>query len=443
MNFTDLIEKKKQGKPHSKDEINHIVKSFMAGTVSDAQVAAWLTAVCFKGMNVDETAYLTEALGHSGKVIDFGELASKVVDKHSTGGVGDKVTITLIPLLAAAGVPVAKLADRGLGAAAGTVDKLEAIPSLNTNLSTQAIVNQVKNINAVIASQADDLAPADKKMYILRNEIAAVDSAPLLASSIISKKLASGASNIIIDVKYGSGAFMDTPEDAVNLSKLMVEVGKILKKSITAIVTSMEEPLGRAIGNSLEVIEAIKFLKGEITKGDLADLTYAIAVTILLQMDLFDTGKEAELYLKSLVNSGKALEKFRELIIAQGGAAEVLDNYDKFALPTYKVECESKKNGYVQNINAHNIALALKELGAARENSTKPIDLSVGIYLNKKSGEYVNKGEALYTIYSNSEESTKAAQRFCDDAFSINESKPPINNLIYKIISSKEEEDDV
>ena len=280
-------------------------------------------------------------------------------------------------------------------------------------------------------------------MYILRNEIAAVDSAPLLASSIISKKLASGASNIIIDVKYGSGAFMDTPEDAVNLSKLMVEAGKILKKSITAIVTSMEEPLGRAIGNSLEVIEAIKFLKGEITKGDLADLTYAIAVTILLQMDLFDTGKEAELYLKSLVNSGKALEKFRELIIAQGGAAEVLDNYDKFALPTYKVECESKKNGYVQNINAHNIALALKELGAARENSTKPIDLSVGIYLNKKSGEYVNKGEALYTIYSNSEESTKAAQRFCDDAFSINESKPPINNLIYKIISSKEEEDDV
>ena len=262
MNFTDLIEKKKQGKPHSKDEINHIVKSFMAGTVSDAQVAAWLTAVCFKGMNVDETAYLTEALGHSGKVIDFGELASKVVDKHSTGGVGDKVTITLIPLLAAAGVPVAKLADRGLGAAAGTVDKLEAIPSLNTNLSTQAIVNQVKNINAVIASQADDLAPADKKMYILRNEIAAVDSAPLLASSIISKKLASGASNIIIDVKYGSGAFMDTPEDAVNLSKLMVEVGKILKKSITAIVTSMEEPLGRAIGNSLEVIEAVKFLKG-------------------------------------------------------------------------------------------------------------------------------------------------------------------------------------
>lgn len=443
MNIIDLIEKKKQGRSLTKDEINYIVSSYMSGSVSEAQVAAWLTAVCFRGMSVEETAFLTEALGNSGKTINFEELSSKVIDKHSTGGVGDKVTITLIPLLAAAGIPVAKIADRSLGNSAGTVDKLESIPNFNTNLSTQAIVNQVKNINAVISSQADDLAPADKKMYILRNSISAVDSDSLLASSIISKKIASGASNIIIDVKYGSGAYKDTPEDAVALSKLMVNVGKFLHKSITAIVSSMEEPLGRAVGNSLEVIEAIRFLKGEINKGDLADLTYAIAVTVLLQADLFDNGKEAELYLKSLVNSGKALEKFRELIIAQGGAAEVIDNYDKFSLPCYKVECESKKNGYVQNINAHNISLALKELGAARDNSIKPIDLSVGIYLNKKSGEYVNKGEILYTIYSNDEESTKSAQRFCDDAFSINDTKPPVNNLIYKILSSKDEDDDV
>lgn len=209
MNFIDLIEKKKHGKAHTKDEIGFIVSSYMSGCVSDAQVAAWLTAVCFKGLSVDETAYLTEALGKSGKIINFGELNGKIVDKHSTGGVGDKVTITLIPLLAAAGIPVAKLADRGLGLSAGTVDKLEAIPNLNTNMSTQAIVNQVNNINAVISSQADDLAPADKKMYILRNEIAAVESDELLASSIISKKIASGASNIIIDVKYGSGAFYE------------------------------------------------------------------------------------------------------------------------------------------------------------------------------------------------------------------------------------------
>ena len=443
MQLSDLIAKKKLGKSHTKDEIEFIVSSYMSGKVSEAQVAAWLTAVCFRGMSVEETAYLTEALGRSGKIINFGELSDKVIDKHSTGGVGDKVTITLIPLLAAAGIPVAKLADRGLGFAAGTVDKLESIPNFNTNLSISAIINQVRTINAVIASQADDLAPADKKMYALRNEIAAVDYDALLASSIISKKLASGASNIIIDVKYGSGAYMETPEDAVNLSKLMVSVGKILNKSITAIVTSMEEPLGRAVGNSLEVIEAVRFLKGEIQTGDLADLTYAIAVTVLLQKDLFATVKDAELYLKNLVNSGKALEKFRELIIAQGGAAEIIDNYDRFVLPVYKVDCESKKNGYVQNINAHNVALALKALGAARENSKKPIDLSVGIYLNKKSGEFVKKGETLYTIYSNDEERTKTAQRYCDDAFSINETKPPAGNLIYKIISSKDEEDDV
>ncbi len=443
MNIVDLIEKKKRGYSLTKDEINYIISSYMSGTVSESQVAAWLMAVCFKGMSVEETAFLTEALGKSGKVINFDELSSKVIDKHSTGGVGDKVTITLIPLLAAAGMPVAKLADRGLGSVAGTVDKLESIPNFNTNLSTHAIVNQVKNINAVIASQADDLASADKRMYVLRNSIAAVDSDYLLASSIIAKKIASGASNIIIDVKYGSGAYKDSPEDAVQLSKLMVEVGKLVNKSVTAIVSSMEEPLGRAVGNALEVIEAIQFLKGEIKKGDLAELTYAIASTVLLQMEMFDNSKEADLYLKSLVNSGKALEKFRELIIAQGGAAEVLDNYDKFTLPSFKVECESKKNGFVQNINAHNISLALKELGAARENSSKPIDLSVGIYLNKKSGEYVHKGETLYTIYSNSEEATKAAQRFCDDAFSINDTKPPVNNLIYKIISSKEEDDDV
>ena len=441
MNIVDLIEKKKRGYSLTKDEINYIISSYMSGTVSESQVAAWLMAVCFKGMSVEETAFLTEALGKSGKVIDFEELSTKVIDKHSTGGVGDKVTITLIPLLAAAGIPVAKLADRGLGSVAGTVDKLESIPSFNTNLSTHAIINQVKNINAVIASQADDLAPADKKMYVLRNSIAAVDSDYLLASSIISKKIASGASNIIIDVKYGSGAYKDSPEDAVELSKLMVEIGKRVEKSITAIVSSMEEPLGRAVGNALEVIEAIQFLKGERNKGDLAELTYAIASTVLLQMEMFDNSKEADLYLKSLVNSGKALEKFRELIIAQGGAAEVLDNYDKFVLPNFKVECESKKNGFVQNINAHNISLALKALGAARENSLKPIDLSVGIYLNKKSGEYVKKGETLYTIYSNSEEATKTAQRFCDEAFSISDTKPPFNSLIYKIISSKDEDD--
>ena len=443
MNVIDLIEKKKQGKTHSKEEINFIVKSLMNGTALDSQISAWLMAICFKGLTEEETANLTEALGASGKVVDFGELSNLVVDKHSTGGVGDKVTITLIPLLAAAGIPVAKLADRGLGIAAGTVDKLESIPHLNTNLSTETIVNQVKNINAVIASQADDLAPADKKLYSLRNLTGTADSEVLIASSIISKKIASGAANIILDVKYGAGAFMKTPEEAVHLSKLMVNIGKMVNKSVTAIITSMEEPLGRAVGNSLEVIEAIEFLKGRIETGDLALLTYSIASMTLMQLDLYDDKEEAVRYLKDLVHTGKALEKFRELIIAQGGAVEVIDNYDKFDLPSFKVECESNMSGYVQNVNAYHIAQAAKILGTGRDENSKKIDFSVGIYLNKKSGEYVNKGETLYTIYSNDEDKTKIAQKYCDEAFSINESKPLRNNLIYKIIGNKDEDNNV
>ena len=444
MDFISLIEKKKQGKAHSKDEICFIVNSLMENKVLDSQISSWLMAVYFKGLTDDETAYLTEALAYSGVTIDFGELASLIVDKHSTGGVGDKVTITLIPLLAAAEIPVAKLADRGLGHAAGTVDKLESIPSFNTNLTTQAIINQVKNINAVIASQAEELAPADKKLYALRNVTATYDSDVLIASSIISKKIASGANNIILDVKFGSGAFMKTLDDAVHLSKLMVKIGKLLNKSVTAVVTSMEEPLGRAIGNSLEVIEAIEFLKGKIETGDLADLTYYFATTVLLNMGIYDDKDEAERFLRGLVHSGKALAKFRELIIAQGGDTEVIDNYDKFELPAFKVECESKKNGYVQCINAHNIARAAKILGASRENNTAPVDMSVGIFLNKKSGEYVNKGENLYTIYSNDEDKTKIAQKYCDEAISISDSKPCRKNLVYSVLGTKnDEEDDV
>ena len=443
MDLIDLIEKKKHGKVHTKEEIRFIVKTLGAGNAHDAQIAAWLMAVYFKGLNEAETAYLTEALAESGTRVDFGELSNLIFDKHSTGGVGDKVTITLIPLLAAAGIPMAKLADRGLGYAAGTVDKLEAIPYFKTDLSAENLVNQVKDINGVIASQAEDLAPADKKLLNLRNSTATTDSDVLIAASIISKKIASGANNLILDVKYGSGAFMKTPEDAVHLSKLMVKIGKNLNKSIIAVVTSMEQPLGRAIGNSLEVIEAIEFLKGHIDNGDLAELTYYFASSALVFMDMYETRQDAEKYLRDLVHSGKALSKFREIIIAQGGDTSVLDDYDKFELPAFKIECESKKSGFVQNINAFNIAQASKALGASRENSSKPIDLSVGIYLNKKSGEYVNKGENLYTIYSNDEEKTKIAQRFCDEAFSITESKPSHVNLVYSVIGTKDEDNDV
>jgi pyrimidine-nucleoside phosphorylase len=441
MRIVDLIEKKKQGCVLSKEEINFLIDSLMDGSAPDYQISAWLMAVYFKGLTEEETANLTEAMINSGERIDFEDLTDSIVDKHSTGGVGDKVTITLIPLLAAAGVPVAKLSGKGLGHTGGTIDKLESIPNFNTKLSIEELMAQVRKINVAIASQTQNLTPADGKLYALRDVTATVDSMPLIASSVVSKKIASGAKNIILDVKYGSGAFMKTPEDAVELSKLMVNIGKILNKSITAVITSMEEPLGRAVGNSIEIIESIEFLKGKIKDGDVADLTYSFAAIALVQLGLYETISEAKEYLKTVVQSGKALEKFRELIEAQGGNSEIVDNYDLFALPEYKVECESKKCGYVQNVDAYKIAYACKILGAGRDKKTDPIDYSVGIYLNKKSGEEVNKGDILYTIYSNDKEKTKIAQKYCDAAFSINEAKPSHNNMIYKIIRAKEDED--
>ena len=441
MRIVDLIDKKKHGEVLSKDEINFLINSLMDETAPDYQLSAWLMAVYFKGLTEEETAYLTEAMINSGEVIDFGELANNIVDKHSTGGVGDKVTITLIPLLAAAGVPIAKLSGKGLGHTGGTIDKLESIPGFNTQLSINDLKEQVKKINVAIGAQTQNLTPADGKLYALRDVTATVDSMPLIASSVVSKKIASGANNIILDVKYGSGAFMKTPEDAVELSKLMVNIGKILNKSITAVVTSMEEPLGRAVGNSLEIIESIEFLKGNIKTGDVADLTYSFASIALLELGMFESMNEAKNHLVEIIESGKALEKFKELIIAQGGNPEVINNYDLFTLPSYKVEYESKKKGYLHSIDAYKIAYACKLLGAGRDKKSDPIDYSVGIYLNKKSGEWVEKGDILYTIYSNDSEKTISAQKYCDEAFIINESKPSKTNMIYKIINAKEEED--
>lgn len=439
MRIVDLIEKKKQGQEHSREEISFLIKSLMDGSAPDYQISAWLMAVYFKGLTEEETAYLTEEMINSGEVIDFGDLTDSIVDKHSTGGVGDKVTITLIPLLAAAGVPVAKLSGKGLGHTGGTIDKLESIPGFNTQLTIKDLIAQVKKINVAIGAQTQNLTPADGKLYALRDVTATVDSMPLIASSVVSKKIASGAKNIILDVKYGSGAFMKTPEDAVHLSKLMVNIGKILNKSITAVITSMEEPLGRAIGNSLEIIESLEFLKGNIKSGDIADLTYSFAAIALMAVGMYENESDAKDYLREIVESGKALEKFKELIIAQGGDANIVDDYDRFELPSYKVECESKKSGYVQNIDAYKIAYACKLLGAGRDRKIDPIDYSVGIYLNKKSCEPVNKGDVLYTIYSNDPEKTKIAQKYCDEAFSINENKPSHNSMIYKIIKAEED----
>lgn len=437
MRIVDLIDKKKRDGAHSKEEIDFLIKSLMEGSASDYQISAWLMAVYFNGMSEDETVLLTDALICSGDTIDLKEFGKSVVDKHSTGGVGDKVTLTLIPLLAACGVPVAKLSGKGLGHTGGTIDKLESIPGFCTNLSIEQIIEQVKKINVAIASQTQKLTPADGKLYALRDVTATVDSMPLIASSVVSKKIASGADNIILDVKYGSGAFVKTPEEAVELSKLMVNIGKKLSKSITAVVTSMEEPLGRAIGNSLEIIEAIEFLKGDSGKcgDDLSELTYDFAAIALVQVGKFDDIEKAKEYLKSVIDSGKALDKFKELICAQSGNPACADDYTKFKQAKYKVEVKSTKEGYVSKIDAYKIAYACKILGAGRERKTDEIDYSVGLYLDKKSGEFCKVGETLYTIYSNDEEKTKLAQCLCNEAFEFSAQKPVEIKLIYKIIN--------
>ena len=443
MNFIDLIDKKRQGLFYTQEEIDYIVKSFVDSKITRAQMAAWLTVVTEKNLALDETVWLTTALANSGVCIDFSKYAEVVIDKHSTGGVGDKVTMTLIPLLASAGVKVAKIADRTVGNCAGTLDKFESIPGFNTNLSIEKIKKQVGDIGCVIASQTQDLAPADKMLYILRNEIGAINNESLIASSILAKKIASGATYIIIDVKYGAGALMKTVDEAMHLARLIINIGKSLDKFITVIISSMEEPLGRAIGNSMEVIESIEFLKGNIENSDIAEITYSIATTVLLQLNLYETAEEAFNFLRSLVQDGKAIEQFSKLILAQDGNTDVIEDYDKFVLPVYKVECETKKSGYVQSIDASKISKAINILGANRTKNNNVLDLSVGIYINKKSGERVSEDDTLYVIYSNDTESSKFAQKCCDEAFYIQDSKQLKKNLIYKIISTNDEDEDV
>lgn len=434
MRIVDIIDKKKQGKALSKEEINYFISSLANNVMPDYQASAWLMAVWFRGMDEEETANLTEAIINSGETIHFGALSKKLIDKHSTGGVGDKVTITLIPLLAAAGIPVAKLSGKGLGHTGGTIDKLESIPGFSTSLSIEDMHNQVEKIGVAIGQQTQNLTPADGMLYALRDVTATIDSVPLIASSVVSKKIASGADNIILDVKYGSGAFMKTPQDAEKLASLMVNIGKRLNKSITAVVTSMEEPLGRAVGNALEIIESIEFLKGNIVTGDIAELTYDFGVIALAQTGKIIDETTARNYLQEIIHSGKAIEKFKELIEAQGGNAEVIEDYSKLPEAKYKVEVKSETEGYVKKIDAYKIAYGCKLLGAGREKKTDSIDYSVGVYLNKKTGEKVNIGDTLYTIYSNDEMKTEDCKKYCNEAYEFVSEEPAVQKQIYTII---------
>lgn len=433
MRIVDLIEKKKKGLEHSKEEINFLIDSMMNGTAEDYQISAWLMAVYFQGMSAEETANFTEAIINSGEKIDLTPIGSHIADKHSTGGVGDKITIILIPLLASCGVPVAKLSGKGLGHTGGTIDKLESIPNFRTELGIEELIEKVKKIGVAIGSQTKKLTPADGKLYALRDVTATVDSMPLIASSVVSKKIASGADFVVLDVKYGSGAFIKTPENALKLSELMVNTAQKLGRKFNAVISSMEQPLGRMVGNSLEIIESIEFLKGNFTP-DIKELTYAIAVLTLVHLGIAKDENHALEMLDNAIKSGAALEKFKELIQSQGGDDSVIDDYSKFKQPAFKYELKSEFDGFVKNIDAYKIAYACKILGAGREKKSDSIDFSAGVELRKIYGEKVEKGEVLAVLYSDSEEKLENALQGVRSAFDFCPDKPAHRTMVYKII---------
>lgn len=432
MRMYDIIHKKRNGGELSGDEIRFFVEGYTNGSVPDYQTAAFCMAVYFQGMTEKETSELTLAMAESGDQIDLSGIDGFTVDKHSTGGVGDKTSLIVAPIVASCGGKVAKMSGRGLGHTGGTVDKLEAIPNFRTELTPDEFIKQVNNIGLCIVGQTGELAPADKKLYALRDVTATVESIPLIASSIMSKKLAAGSKGIVLDVKTGSGAFMKTFEESENLAKEMVSIGKSAGRSVTAVITNMDIPLGNSVGNSLEVIEAIKTLKGE-GESDLTD----VCLTLAAQMLCMVTGEDEKAcyaMAKGAIDDGLALNKLCEMISAQGGNAGVVDDFSLFKQPKHTVEISSEQEGYIEHTDAEKIGLASVILGAGREKKGDPIDSSAGIVLKKKTGDRVEKGDTLAIFYTDDESKIEEAKREFFEAFTFGNKKPSAQKLIYRII---------
>lgn len=432
MRMYDIIHKKRNGGELSGDEIRFFVEGYTNGSVPDYQAAAFCMAVYFQGMTEKETSELTLAMAESGDQIDLSGIDGFTVDKHSTGGVGDKTSLIVAPIVASCGGKVAKMSGRGLGHTGGTVDKIEAIPNFRTELTPDEFIKQVNNIGLCIVGQTGEIAPADKKLYALRDVTATVESIPLIASSIMSKKLAAGSKGIVLDVKTGSGAFMKTFEESENLAKEMVSIGKSAGRSVTAVITNMDIPLGNSVGNSLEVIEAIKTLKGE-GESDLTD----VCLTLAAQMLCMVTGEDEKAcyaMAKDTIDDGSALNKLCEMISAQGGNAGVVDDFSLFKQPKHTVEISSEREGYIEHTDAEKIGLASVILGAGREKKGDPIDSSAGIVLKKKTGDRVEKGDTLAIFYTDDESKIEEAKREFFEAFTFGNKKPPAQKLIYRII---------
>ncbi len=432
MRAIDLITKKKQGLELNEEEIRFLVRGITDGSIPDYQLSAFCMAVIFRSMTERETAMLTDAMARSGDSIDLSEFGQLSVDKHSTGGVGDKTSLILAPITAAAGAVVAKMSGRGLGHTGGTVDKLESIPGYRTELSIDEFLAQSRRVGLCLIGQSKDLAPADKRLYALRDVTSTVDSVPLITSSVMSKKLAAGASAIVLDVTVGSGAFMKTPEDASVLAKNMVEIGRRCGRKMTALITNMDEPLGFAIGNSLEVQEAVSVLKGQL-KGDVYEVSLALAAEQLALV--FELAPEkARALAEEMVSSGKAFAKMKEWVAAQGGDVRYLDEPERFPRAAFTLEVPSPRDGFVCRMDTEAIGNVAGTLGAGRARAEEAIDFAAGIVLKKKIGAPVRKGEPLCVLHTERQESLLPAMEQFLLAVEIGSAAPAPVKLIHEII---------
>lgn len=432
MRMVDIIEKKRDGKELTTAEINFFIEGYTKGDIPDYQASALAMAIYFQDMNDRERADLTRAMVESGDTIDLSAIDGVKVDKHSTGGVGDTTTLVLAPLVASLGVPVAKMSGRGLGHTGGTIDKLESIAGFHVELTREQFIDLVNRDKVAVIGQSGNLTPADKKLYALRDVTGTVNSIPLIASSIMSKKIAAGADAIVLDVKTGDGAFMKTQEDAEELAHAMVRIGNHVGRKTIAIISDMSQPLGFAIGNALEVKEAIETLQGKGPK-DLTELVLTLGSQMVILAGKAKTSEEAKEMLLDAIHSGKALAKFKEFLANQGGDASIVDDLTKLPQAKYKIELPAKQSGYISRMVADEIGVASMILGAGRATKEDVIDLAVGLVLHKKVGDKVEEGESILTIYSNRENVEDVKQKLYDNIFIADTATAP--TLIHTVIT--------
>lgn len=432
MRMYDILDRKKQGKELSKEEIEYFIKGYTDGLIPDYQASALLMAICINGMNLKETSFLTDAMARSGDMLDLSTIRGVTADKHSTGGVGDKTSLAVAPICAACGLKIAKMSGRGLGHTGGTVDKLESITGYNTKLSNDDFFKQVNEIGIAIIGQTGNLAPADKKLYALRDVTATVDNYSLIAASIMSKKLAAGDKNIVLDVKCGSGAFMKTPEAAELLAQTMVDIGKRNGRNTAAVITNMDIPLGKNIGNSLEVQEAVEILKND---GDnsLRELCIILAANMLV-ISFNKNFDECKTEVRKVIENTAALEKFKQMVKAQGGDERLIENPDLFPQSKINYEIKSPFTGFICHMDTQKIGECAVILGAGREKKEDDIDFSAGLILERKTGDKVQVGDTLAYLHTSSSEKAKSAEKLYLSALTINDKAPQKQKLIYKTI---------